>query len=121
MNLTNCRGRRIQFRARGVTGHSREDFIGHLTMGTHTQEKPFSCSKCSKAFNQSAHLKTHEKTHTGEKPFACSKCDKSFTDSGYLKQHEMIHTGENPFVCSKCDRQTKTKAYLKQHQSGQNK
>ena len=47
-----------------------------------------------KAFNNSGHLKIHERTCTGEKKFACSKCVKSFKQNGDLKKHERAHTGE---------------------------
>ena len=47
-------------------------------------------------------MKTHESIHTDEKPFSCSKCEKKFNQSQYLKTHEIIHTDEKPFSCSNC-------------------
>ena len=34
---------------------------------THTEEKPFACTKCSERFASDAELQGHEKTHTLEK------------------------------------------------------
>ena len=38
-----------------------------------TFKKPFSCSKCDKAFISRSKLESHERMHTGEKLFNCSK------------------------------------------------
>ena len=45
-----------------------------------SDKKPFTCSKCDKAFRVSSNLKSHERIHTDDKPFTCSKCDKAFRD-----------------------------------------
>ena len=45
-----------------------------------------------------ARLKVHERMHTGEKPFTCSKCDKAFQQNCDLKKHERTHIGEKTLV-----------------------
>ena len=40
--------------------------------------------------------------HTGEKPYTCTVCDFACNQSSDLKRHMRIHTGEKPFKCNYC-------------------
>ena len=35
----------------------------------------------------------HSGVHTDEKPFACEICEKAFKSSGSLAEHKRLHTG----------------------------
>nr|CAI5852061.1 unnamed protein product [Callosobruchus analis] len=58
-------------------------------MLTHTREKTYKCahSYCDKQFHQKSGLNNHILTHTGERPFKCTVCSKAFIQSNHLKEH----------------------------------
>ncbi|XP_035716481.1 zinc finger protein 846 isoform X2 [Folsomia candida] len=71
----------------------------------HTNERPFPCPHCDKAFKQSKALTVHVlRLHTpgyvAPIRYPCPHCDKGYTHNHYLQAHiRQVHTGERPFVC----------------------
>ena len=66
---------------------------------THSEERKYHCSICSKAFKRQDHLNGHLLTHRSTKPFACSAegCGKSYCDARSLRRHrENHHSGLLP-------------------------
>lgn len=44
----------------------------------HTDEKPYPCPTCGRAFKELSTLQNHQRIHSGERPFECETCKKSF-------------------------------------------
>lgn len=47
----------------------------------------FSCDHCGKEFSRNYDFKRHQLSHTDEKPFSCSKCAKNFKEKSSLYKH----------------------------------
>ncbi|EDO46748.1 predicted protein, partial [Nematostella vectensis] len=60
---------------------------------THSDERRYVCSICSKGFKRQDHLNGHMVTHRDKKPYECSyaDCDKSYCDMRSLRRHLENH------------------------------
>ncbi|XP_036909823.1 zinc finger protein 569-like [Sturnira hondurensis] len=82
----------------------------------HTEEKPYKCGECSKAFRENKSLIVHQRMHTGEKPYVCRDCGKAFRRNSSLVVHQRMHTGEKPYKCWDCGKAFRESRGLIVHQ-----
>ena len=72
-----------------------QEFIKFSTTIEHVEINHFGlrayyCGICDQAYDS----KTHKHVHTQEKPYKCNICSRAFSRDGNLKRHQLIHLYE---------------------------
>ena len=69
------------------------------------KNRPFVCSRCSRAFSRKHDLERHARVHSGDRPYVCRVCKKGFPRSDALRRHIRVErdTHESYFASKTSD------------------
>jgi len=64
-------------------------------------KREYRCDQCDKVLPKAGSLKLHKRTHTQEKPYPCNICNKAYACSSNLDEHKLKHNPKS-FECDSC-------------------
>lgn len=69
------------------TSNTKSEEEQETTPAQPTENRPYPCHLCRRAFARKHDLQRHVRVHTGEKPYVCPCCKKAFARTDALKRH----------------------------------
>lgn len=86
--------------------------MAHLDV--HTDETPYPCDQCDKAFKNITRLRIHQETHSEQK-WICPICGLALSSSHTYNKHKFVHVEERRYKCPVCPKDFKKQTALKEH------
>ncbi|KAF8771154.1 Zinc finger protein 423 like protein [Argiope bruennichi] len=87
----------------------------------HSDQMPFRCDYCQRLFKHKRSRDRHVKLHTGDRKYRCTQCESAFSRSDHLKIHMKTHDNGKPYQCTVCNRGYNTAAALSSHMQNHKK
>ncbi|XP_071035655.1 zinc finger protein 423 isoform X1 [Parasteatoda tepidariorum] len=87
----------------------------------HSDQLPFMCDYCKRLFKHKRSRDRHVKLHTGDRKYRCNQCEAAFSRSDHLKIHMKTHDNAKPYQCTVCNRGYNTAAALTSHMQNHKK
>ena len=78
----------------------------------------FKCTECGRCCRSSHHLAVHMRSHSGDRPFECTVCSKRFTLLCTLVRHSKTHRDNSYkclYKCSQCEKRFLSQQSLQHH------
>ncbi|XP_010887185.3 zinc finger protein 646 [Esox lucius] len=99
----------------GSLGNPTDGSDGQMSTALKKEERPFTCSICSRSYRHAGSLLNHKNTHKSGH-FSCTFCSKPFSNPMALRNHTRIHTQKKKHICLTCGKAFRLASILHNHQ-----